>query len=212
MRKQKSELYFEEIGSNFDNWMSLYDVNQRIDLIKSLMPLNTLEMSCLEIGCGTGKISEAIQPLVKDFTVSDLSEKLAKETGNRLGTHWVVQDACHLKIPDHSFDMVISSECIEHVPNPKLALSEMARILKPQGFLIVTSPNKLWYPVLWLSMILKIRNFEGNENWMFPKEAVNTLIQNNMTNIQISGCHLFPWQIPLAKSILPIFDQYGEKA
>jgi len=46
--------------------------------------------------------------------------------------------------PDGSFDVVIFSELIEHLAvNPVRALSEMHRVLRPQGVLIVTTPNSL---------------------------------------------------------------------
>ena len=209
-RERKSELYFEEIGNKFDDWMSVYDVNQRINLIKKLIPADALQMSCLEIGCGTGRISKALAPLVKCLTVSDISGKLAKEVGKQLGVNWLKQDACNLDISDESFDMVVSSECIEHTPSPENALTEMARVLKGGGIIIVTSPNKLWYPVLWLSMAIKIRQFEGNENWLFPRKAAHNLSINGIAEIKIGGCHLFPWQIPLAKYVLPVFDRFDK--
>ncbi|BBM85101.1 class I SAM-dependent methyltransferase [Candidatus Uabimicrobium amorphum] len=205
--KRKTELYFEEIGEQFDQWMSMYDVRQRIKLIMKSLPPNSKDMSCLEVGCGSGKISESVVSMVKNLTVVDISEKLAKGVGKSLQVAWGEEDACHLSMANNSFDIVISSECIEHTPNPRRALSEMVRVLKPNGTLVVTSPNKMWYPVLWLSMVLKIRRFEGNENWLFPWSAAKFLKKHNMQVIRCGGCHLFPWQIPLAKKILPLFDR-----
>jgi ubiquinone/menaquinone biosynthesis C-methylase UbiE len=105
------------------------------------VPENVSEMSCLEISCGTGRISEAIHPLVKKLTVSDISEKPTKETGERPGVNWPAQNACHLKLADQTFDLIFSSECIEHTPEPIKAVVEMTRVLKDDGSLIVTLPN-----------------------------------------------------------------------
>ena len=45
--------------------------------------------------------------------------------------------------PDNSFDLVLSTEVIEHLPNsPKPMLSEIYRILKPKGYFILTTPNQ----------------------------------------------------------------------
>lgn len=208
--KKDRDYYFEKIGDNFDKWMSDYDVYRRVVLISNYLGDKGQGKSCLEIGCGTGKISEVISPRVGSLTVSDISEKLAKGVGTRLNVNWMQQDACSLSIPDDSFDIVISSECIEHVPDPEKALSEMVRVLKPNGVLIVTTPNKIWYPVLWVAMKVGIRNFAGREIWLFPWRAAAVLKAGGLININLDGCHLFPWQIPFAKKILPIFDKLGK--
>jgi ubiquinone/menaquinone biosynthesis C-methylase UbiE len=206
---QDRDYYFENIGDNFDKWMSDYDVYRRVILISKHLGEQGKNKTCLEVGCGTGKISEAILPRVGSLAVSDISEKLAQDVGVRLNVNWSQQDACNLSIPDNSFDIVISSECIEHVPDPEKALAEMSRVLKPNGMLIVTTPNKMWYPVLWVAMKAGIRNFAGRENWLFPWRAGKVLKTCGLTNINLDGCHLFPWQMPFAKGILPVFDKFG---
>jgi len=208
--KHQRDYYFESIGDDFDKWMSDYDVCRRISLIRRHVRNRALDKSCFEVGCGTGKISEALRGCVGTLTVSDISETLARSVGERLGVSWSQQNACALNIPDHSFDVVISSECIEHVPDPRKALQEMVRVLKPGGFLVVTSPNKLWYPVIWVSMATKLRRFTGRETWLFPMQAANTVKFAGLREVQLDGCHLFPWQIPLAKRCLPIFDSVGK--
>ena len=208
--KNDRGLYFEKIGGNFDKWMSDYDVYRRAELIRKHLGNRAIGKSCLEVGCGTGKISSAIVDVVGVLTVSDISEKLARQVGETMGVAWMQQDACSLNIPDNSFDVVISSECIEHVPDPAKALREMARVLKPGGLIVVTTPNKLWYPVLWLSMITGIRKFAGREIWMFPYSAARILKSEGIGDLGLDGCHLFPWQIPFAKRVLPFFDRAGK--
>jgi 2-polyprenyl-6-hydroxyphenyl methylase/3-demethylubiquinone-9 3-methyltransferase len=208
--RSDSDHYFEQIGGYFDRWMSDYDVCRRALLIRKHIGQKASDKSCLEVGCGTGKISEAVADIVGTLTVSDISEKLAREVGQKLNVPWLQEDACALSFPDNSFDVVISSECIEHTSDPKRALREMTRVLKPGGLIVVTSPNKAWYPVLWLSMVTGIRRFAGRENWLFPRMAARILKSEGIRDVQLDGCHLFPWQIPLAKRILPLFDRVGE--
>ncbi len=208
MKKRASELYYEEIGDDFDKWMSDFDVERRIDLIKKLLPRGAPSLSCLEVGCGTGRISEAIKPLVGQLTVSDKSRALAKSVGSQLHVDWLESDACRLDIPDNTYDLVVSSECIEHTPAPKTAIREMLRVVTKGGTIIVTSPNRLWYPALRVAQKLKIRNFEGNELWLYPREAANVLTENGVQQVTIGGCHVFPWQIPGAKLVLPFFDRF----
>jgi ubiquinone/menaquinone biosynthesis C-methylase UbiE len=209
MAPRKSELYFEEIGDRFDRWASPYDVRQRRRMIRDLMPRNARFMTCLEVGCGRGAISQAIAPLVGTLTVADISGRMACEVGKRLGIEWREDDACGMTAADESFDMVVSSECIEHTVDPRRALSEMVRVVRKNGTIIVTSPNKLWFPVVWLSMKTGMRKFSGNERWLFPHEAFRTMQRHGIGSMTMTGCHLLPWQLPFAKSVLPYFDRFG---
>jgi SAM-dependent methyltransferase len=52
-------------------------------------------------------------------------------------------DAQGLPFSDASFDIVISCETIEHVPNPWLAMKEMYRVTRAGGRLFLTTPNYL---------------------------------------------------------------------
>ena len=209
MQNRKNELYYEQLGDGFDRLMSSYDVWRRAVLIRQLLPKDAADRNTLEIGCGTGRISEMLVKWVSQLTVTDLSGNLARQTGERLGLKWYQENACQLSQPDATWDLVVSSECIEHTPSPALALKEMCRVLRPGGALVVTSPNKLWFPAVWLAMRVGCRGFQGNEVWLFPRNAATRLKANGLEIMGMRGCHLFPWQAPLAKSLLPSFDRWG---
>ncbi len=51
-----------------------------------------------------------------------------------------VSDITEIPVPDASFDVVLCTEVLEHVPEPVLALKETARILRPGGRLLLTAP------------------------------------------------------------------------
>lgn len=52
----------------------------------------------------------------------------------------LVIDITTIPAPDGSFDAILCSEVLEHVPEPTHALDEFARLLKPGGRLILTAP------------------------------------------------------------------------
>jgi 2-polyprenyl-3-methyl-5-hydroxy-6-metoxy-1,4-benzoquinol methylase len=58
-----------------------------------------------------------------------------------------VADVAKLPFADGEFDLVVSFETIEHVAEPDAALSEFARVLSPDGLLIVSTPNVREYLV-----------------------------------------------------------------
>jgi len=74
------------------------------------------------------------------------SDSLEKVMSSFIGidsiTSWDIEngDAQYLQtIPDNSFDFVHSSHCLEHMIDVPVALSNWLRVLKPEGYLIVTA-------------------------------------------------------------------------
>jgi len=53
-----------------------------------------------------------------------------------------VSDICNIPVKDESFDIVLCIEVLEHVPEPIAAIKELSRILKPQGILLLSAPQR----------------------------------------------------------------------
>lgn len=120
----------------------------------------------LDVGCGANLISDqAIASLGKkvigvDFTFNFL--KLApRDTSVRL----VQGDATSLPFSDGAFDAVICSETVEHVPDDAAVINELARVLRPRGWLFFTVPN-LWNAARIIDMVkhrtLRVHLMEGH--------------------------------------------------
>jgi len=201
-----SELYYEELGGNFDAFMSEYDVVTRGAIVRQYVDQAPSRGTCLEVGCGTGAITEWFHELVDELTVSDISARLAEDVGERFGVAGRAEDATELSFADEKFDLVVSSECVEHTPDPAKAVLEMLRVLKPGGHLVLTTPNRLWLPVVLLAQKLRIRQFQGNEVFLGYGELRDLIVGDGHTVLEQIGCHAFPWQIPLAKRVLPFLD------
>ncbi|RCW44577.1 methyltransferase family protein [Halopolyspora algeriensis] len=58
-------------------------------------------------------------------------------------------DALDLPFPDESFDHVVASEILEHIPEDEKAMHELVRVVKPGGRVAVTVPNWLPERVCW---------------------------------------------------------------
>ncbi|HET6964079.1 MAG TPA: class I SAM-dependent methyltransferase [Acidimicrobiales bacterium] len=58
----------------------------------------------------------------------------------------LVGNALELPFPDGSFDRVIAAEVLEHIPEDRGAIAELARVLRPGGTIAVTVPR--WWPEL----------------------------------------------------------------
>lgn len=136
-------------------------------------------MKVLDIGCGRGFYEAAImilEPKVQMVALDASSAYLtkAKETIDALGVKhqatFVHGDAAKLPFSDNSFDRIICSEVLEHIPNDHTALSEMRRILKKGGFAMVSVPHQnypfLWDPLNWVLERLFKWHIPANIWWL----------------------------------------------
>ena len=99
----------------------------------------------LEVGVGTG-ISLPGYSSHNRIVGIDLSEAMLRKAQRRVANLSLtnveileVMDAEHLSFPDASFDVVVANHVISTVPNPEAALDECARMLRPEGEMILLS-------------------------------------------------------------------------
>lgn len=94
----------------------------------------------LEIGCGNGRQLERLGAAGWQVQGVDFDPQ-AVERARALGLRVGLGDVSAQGFADASFDAVVSSHVIEHVPDPAAFLRECRRILKPDGVLVVLTPN-----------------------------------------------------------------------
>jgi len=92
----------------------------------------------LEAGCGSGKGMSCFQG--HNVYGIDISEK-ALELSSKYGTV-VKGDIRSIPFKENVFDFTFNSGVIEHLPKPKEAISEMMRVTKPGGKVLIMVPNK----------------------------------------------------------------------
>lgn len=104
----------------------------------------------LDAACGTGYGSSIISSTAKTVYGIDISEEAIAYAEENYGSESVmfVQGSIDtLPFPDNMFDSVVSFETIEHVDGltQERFLDEIYRVLKPEGFLIMSTPDKKIY-------------------------------------------------------------------
>ena len=102
----------------------------------------------LDIACGEGYGSAGLLLSgAKKIVGVDIDKSTCSHAARRYQLNIINGDATNIPIQSKSFDIVISFETIEHLNNPSTFLSECSRLLKPQGILIISTPNKELYDV-----------------------------------------------------------------
>lgn len=101
---------------------------------------NHVSGSLLDLGCGMVPLYEAYKPYVTRVTCGDWESSFHQNP--------YIDQVCDLTKPldfeAESFDTIILSDVLEHLPEPMLVFQEVARILKPGGKVILTTPFLYW--------------------------------------------------------------------
>lgn len=99
----------------------------------------------LDAGCGIGGISKELRRRGVSVTGCDKNPDAIEQgiKSTRLSDAQIA-DLCALPYPDNTFDLVICSEVLEHVPDDRQALRELLRVSKGPVFITVPAHRYLW--------------------------------------------------------------------
>ena len=128
-----------------------YSNNPRQDLIYDCFAQSVVNMGVAEgkgLDLGTGRASIPIKVAQKlprlTITAIDLSQHMLNIAQDNVKKEKVSKqvkieyaDMKHLPYESNSFDLVFSHNSIHHIPDPQLVFSEINRVLKPKGALMV---------------------------------------------------------------------------
>ena len=100
-------------------------------------------LSILEVGCGYGYLTYALTKLGHNAEGIDITEEAIKFAIENFGSYYR-----SMPVEDFrgEFDLIVSLGTIEHVPDVLSFLTACKRLLKPDGKIILTTPNKDYYP------------------------------------------------------------------
>jgi ubiquinone/menaquinone biosynthesis C-methylase UbiE len=100
----------------------------------------------LDIACGTGFGTDIIAGKTSGNVIGgDIAAEAIDECSSRwskANLEFKVLDGTKLEFPDNYFDKIVSFETIEHTGQYKKMAAEFARVLKPGGILILSTPNR----------------------------------------------------------------------
>ena len=110
-----------------------------------------------------------------------------------------------------SFDAVLSSEAVEHTPDPRASVRELYRLVKPGGSLVISMPNRLWQAPVRAASAIGLRPYDGYENFLWPRELRQVLERAGAEIIDHRGIHLWPFQIVSLRPLSQWVDRFGDR-
>lgn len=170
--KEINPAWLDESHPNFNRWKRAREVSvERGKFVSSIInqQLDTKDLSVLDLGSGEGGTSKVFSEnnFIVSFDLSlirlqrQISSVISKEgfyptekssTNNKTRflssfemtkPELVNGSALQLPFSNHSFDLIIIQDVIEHLTNTAVFYSEVKRILKTNGYIYLSTPNKL---------------------------------------------------------------------
>jgi len=141
-RKSASREYYDKLAPIYDQHSHSKHLEALYaDLIKTADGWGL--SSVLDVGCGTGSLLELLRRRGVGVAGADISPKMIERAKKRLGEDVDLRVADSESLPwgDASFSLAVCVGSLHHYPNPLRALSEMRRVLRCDGHVMIADPT-----------------------------------------------------------------------
>jgi len=168
-QKPHSETFFGEVR---DYWWN----RDYLELTAKRLELNKVQ-NALDVGSGIGHWGQLLLPLLapearltgvdREPLWIERARERAKKNSLAEQCTYQLGDANSLPFSDEVFDLVTCQTVLIHLPDPKHAIGEMIRVLKPGGLLLVTEPNNQANGAVGSNLTHEMPVDEVMESWRF---------------------------------------------
>jgi ubiquinone/menaquinone biosynthesis C-methylase UbiE len=170
--------------SFFDNWARTYDqklfqfwMKKFQDPVLKILKEATKRVKILDISCGSGNLLDKLVKMnFQNLYGLDISKEMLKVAKRKLPSTVILQHGDVHKLPfsKNTFDYVITTEAFHHYYSQNKALSEMKRVVKVRGSIIVVDINFFLRPIHFL-----FEKFEPGCKKVNSKQEIYTLFKNS---------------------------------
>ncbi len=141
----------------------------------------------LDVGCGDGGDALILANLEADVVGIDIKPHQNWQIIEKNNLRFNVADSLNLPFQDESFDIVLEKDMIHHIKDPQRALTEIKRVTKKGGQIIIIEANR-YNPILYLHMTLILKHQH------FTRRCFKNLIEANFNDIKFKTieAHVYP--------------------
>ncbi len=141
--KNRAKLFYRYFSRVYDYINPIFYSSSMREKVVEMAEIESGDL-VLEVGCGTGFTTLGIAKKVGEERIFgvDLSLEQINKAKRKLGANFILGDAENLPFKDKTFDSAISAGSIEYWPNPLKGISEMVRVTKSGGKVVILAPRK----------------------------------------------------------------------
>ncbi len=149
--------FFNIYARTYDTVMLTFGFFRPEQILKALKPKD--HESILDLGGGTGFIASKVAQLARKVVIVDSSPNMLKRAKKYENVETIIGNAQQLPFRDNQFDKVICIDSLHHIKKIDQTLSEITRVLKPGGKIVILE--------------FHIKSFKSKLIWMFEKLFVD---------------------------------------
>jgi ubiquinone/menaquinone biosynthesis C-methylase UbiE len=149
----------------------------------------------LDVGCGTGRLLrelQGIEPGVEGWGVDVSQDMLVIAEARSTGARYVRADVHRLPFRPASIDAVVSSSSLHHWASPPQVLTEMRKLLRPGGRLVLTDWADDFLPTRVLSLILRVT--DRSHVRTFTSAELRAMVERAGFEVEQVQLYRFGWK------------------
>lgn len=141
VRQRMREFY--ETSETYKSLLDAHDETYLRHYVELVVRYAPPRSKVLDLGCGNGVSAKLLNQADFDVVGTDISPLFLKEARNweNRCLRYEVCDALELPFDNDAFDVICSNELVEHLPDVETALTEMGRVVRKGGRIVISGPN-----------------------------------------------------------------------
>jgi SAM-dependent methyltransferase len=135
----------------------------------------------IDVGCGTAGLWQFVSGLFSNYVGVDAIKYEMFPQGEQFCKSELNTEP--VRLPDCSAEVVASVETIEHLENPRALARELVRLVKPEGWIVITTPNQLsWASLACLLLKRQFQSFQEGGEGGYPTH-ISALLEIDLVRI-----------------------------
>lgn len=180
--------HIQKITENAGQLMSDLEINWRVESVLNAVKTNAHGSTCLEIGGADGPMTSTLERIFGITISLDYSiEFLKRIEAKTQNTICIFGDAHFLPIQDNTIDTIVCSEVLEHATIPTQFLTEINRVIKKDGVIILSVPNESRFTIMKRGLSKNISAGNTHINFFTPETLQEILYRTGFNVVDIQG-------------------------